>query len=485
VAETTGIGETANYRLITNETGRVFRVGETPKQLIGYSRLAVIMSAWAVMCLSGLVEYTWGALSGSLQAAHNWGDAPTFWLFSFFVIFESFVQIGTGFLRNRGLLPVRWAAMAGGLICGVLAYSITAYGTNIWEAYFGYAFLGGIGSGMCYSSAINIVAKWYPEKKGWRTGFVNGGWAYGSVPFILAVGGFATAGGTSILSAGAVQHFILVQGIIMTVGIGIFGWFLKDPPKNWWPAEVNPLNWAKNRRTARDLLSNPPAFGHYSLKTMWATPQAKWLGIQYALYIGCSLFGVAYYYSFGTAMHLGLWAAVGGAAGFNLADGVCRPIYGYISEYIGRRRTMAYAYSLNVVFQLLTLWAGLEHQAALFAICAVISGGLSGANFPMTAATVADYYGENNNAVNYGSIYAFKALGGSFAGGLAAFIMTGTLYGAATFHWENGFFFGAALGAVAAIVVYFKCKTPTREQYERALARTAASPAQQQVSETA
>jgi MFS transporter, OFA family, oxalate/formate antiporter len=481
----TQAGGTAGHRLITNETGRVFRVGETPKQLIGYSRGTVIMAAWAVMCLSGLVEYTWGALSGSLQAAHNWGDAPTFWLFSFFVVFESFVQIGTGFLRNKGIVSVRWATMAGGLVCGVLAYTITAYGTNIWEAYFGYAFLGGIGSGMVYSSAINIVAKWYPEKKGWRTGFVNGGWAYGSVPFILAIGGFATAGGVSTMSAGATQHFILIQGIIMTVGIGVFGWFLKDPPKNWWPAEVNPLDWAKNKRTARDLLSNPPAFGHYSLKTMWATPQAKWLGIQYALYIGCSLFGVAFYFSFGTAEHLGLWAAVGGAAGFNLADGLCRPIYGYISEYIGRRRTMAYAYSLNVVFQLLTLWAGLSHQPALFAICAVISGGLSGANFPMTAATVADYYGENNNAINYGSIYAFKALGGSFAGGLAALIMTGTLYGAATFHWERGFFFGAALGAVAAVVVYFKCKTPTREQYERALAKTVPTASREGVSKAA
>ena len=37
---------------------------------------------------------------------------------------------------------------------------------------------------------------------------------------------------------------------------------------------------------------------------------------------------------------------------------------------------------------------------------------------------MADYYGETNNAVNYGSIYAFKALGGSFAGGIAALIMT-------------------------------------------------------------
>jgi hypothetical protein len=29
---------------------------------------------------------------------------------------------------------------------------------------------------------------------------------------------------------------------------------------------------------------------------------------------------------------------------------------------------------------------------------------------------VADYYGETNDAANYGSIYAFKALGGIFAG---------------------------------------------------------------------
>jgi hypothetical protein len=44
-------------------------------------------------------------------------------------------------------------------------------------------------------------------------------------------------------------------------------------------------------------------------------------------------------------------------------------------------------------------------------VFAIISGGLSGANFPMTAALVSDYYGETNNAINYGSIYAFKALG--------------------------------------------------------------------------
>ena len=108
------------------------------------------------------------------------------------------------------------------------------------------------------------------------------------------------------------------------------------------------------------------------------------------------------------------------------------------------------------------MWAGEAHNAPLFVICAIISGGLSGANFPMTAALVSDYYGENNNAVNYGSIYAFKALGGSFAGGVAALIMTGTLYGTAHFHWVFGFFFGAALGAIAALILQFLVQAADR-----------------------
>src|SRR6201987_2180853 len=129
---------------------------------------------------------------------------------------------------------------------------------------------------------------------------------------------------------------------------------------------------------------------------------------------------------------------------------------------------MIYAYLGNFAFQLPQLGAGEAHNGVLFAICAVISGGLSGANFPMTAAIVADYYGETNNAINYGSIYAWKALGGSFAGGGGALVMTGTLYGTATFHWARGFFFGAALGALAALTVTFFCKQPTVEQMERA-----------------
>ncbi|HEX6526607.1 MAG TPA: MFS transporter [Streptosporangiaceae bacterium] len=456
-----------NYQVVTNSTGRVFRVGEEPEQILGYPRWVVIMAAWACMCLAGLLEYTWGALSGPLSQAHHWGTAPTFWLFSFYVVFESFVQIGTGFLRNRGILDVRWATIIGGIICGVVAYLWLANSTSIWTAYASYAALGGIGSGMVYSGCINIVAKWYPERKGWRTGFVNGGWAYGSVPFIIAIGGFSTGGGVGNLTAGQAKNFIIVQGIIMSVVIAVCGWFLKDPPKNWWPKAIDPLHWQKH--STKDLQNNPPALRHYTVQQMWRTKAAKWVGIQYACYVGCSLFGVAFYYSFGSAMNLGSYAVVAGAAGFALCDGGFRPFYGWLSEYIGRRRTMIYAYSGNVVFQLLALWMGELHNGPMFAICAVISGGLSGANFPMTAALVADYWGETNNAVNYGSIYAWKALGGSFAGGGAAFVMTGTLYGTAHYRWAIGFFFGAALGLIAMLIMTFLVKRPTETEMEAAV----------------
>jgi MFS family permease len=324
-----------NYRIVTNETGRVFRVGETPNDILGYSRGVVLWAAWLAMCLAGLLEYTWGALNGSLAAVHHWGPGPVYWAFSFFVIFESFVQIFTGILRNRGILNVRWATIAGGIICGIVGYGLLATATSIWQAYLGYAVLGGIGSGMVYSSCINIVAKWYPEKKGWRTGFVNGGWAYGAVPFIFIIGAASSGGGATTMSPSTLKTYILVQGAIMTVGIVAAGFFMKDPPKNWWPKEIDPLNWQKH--TTRDLLHNPPALRHYNLGEMWRTPQAKWIGIQYALYIGCSLFGVAYYYGFATAMGLGTATAVVGFAGFSLADGLARPVYGYISEYIGRQ----------------------------------------------------------------------------------------------------------------------------------------------------
>jgi hypothetical protein len=45
----------ANYDVLPNATGRVFRVGETPRELLGHGRWVPIMAAWLAMCLAGLL----------------------------------------------------------------------------------------------------------------------------------------------------------------------------------------------------------------------------------------------------------------------------------------------------------------------------------------------------------------------------------------------------------------------------------------------
>src|SRR5260370_37003149 len=102
---------------------------------------------------------------------------------------------------------------------------------------------------MVYSSCINIVAKWYPERKGWRTGFVNGGWAYGAVPFIFIIGAAGTGSGATNMTNSQGHNYIIIQGIIRTGGTALAGWFLRRPRQKWWPKQTEPLHC--NRTSSR------------------------------------------------------------------------------------------------------------------------------------------------------------------------------------------------------------------------------------------
>ena len=66
-----------------------------------------------------------------------------------------------------------------------VGYLSLAYAPNVLWAYLGFGVFGGTAAGFVYATCVNMVGKWYPERKGGKTGFVNGGFAYGSVPFIF------------------------------------------------------------------------------------------------------------------------------------------------------------------------------------------------------------------------------------------------------------------------------------------------------------
>lgn len=452
---------TASHRIVQDKFGRSYRVGESPESLTGHPRWVFIAVPWIAMMLISTFEYGWGTAEDTIGQAYGWNLSQLSWLFTAWVIFEAGASFPTGWLRERGYLPARRAVFIGGIAVAVAFVALTLSGSP-WVAFVGWTVIGGLGAGMIYSSCINIASKWYPENKGLRTGFLNGGFAYGSVPFIYLLG--------AVFHLSDFKTVLILLGIGLGIGLLICSAFFVDPPKNWWPAHVDPAKYREEAEQHRTLNThrNPPAVRQWPIGLSSRTPQLYLLWFNMVLILAVALFGIAYTVPAAKSLGWGVFAAVTAGALFNLIDGVGRPFAGWISEYVGRRRAMRLVFGLMVIGQLVLLWGYEDKSFALFLIGAAITGGCAGMQFPLFATISADYFGETVNAQNYGVVYSAKIPGGLAGGVLGSAVITNMGYSAA-------FWISAVLAALAILVTYTH-RQPSLAQYERLTAKRAATP---------
>ena len=220
------------YREVVDDNGRVYRIGETDRDILGRSRSWMVWLPWIAMMAISSSEYAFTSAEDTLSEAHGWHGAHIFWLLGVWVLFQAAVAFPAGRLRESGKLSARSAMMLGA-VGALLGYISLAYAPHVLLAYLGFGFFGGGAAGFVYATCINMVGKWYPERKGGKTGFVNGGFAYGSVPFIFLF--------TSYMDLENYQGLLFAVGIFLAALVAISGFFFKDPPKNWWPPHVDPL----------------------------------------------------------------------------------------------------------------------------------------------------------------------------------------------------------------------------------------------------
>ncbi|HKN51078.1 MAG TPA: OFA family MFS transporter [Amycolatopsis sp.] len=329
----------ATYQEIVDENGRTYRIGESARDIMGRSRSWMVWLPWVAMMAVSVFEYGWGAVVGTLEDKYHWTLGDVFWLASIWAVFQAGVAFPAGRLRERNVVSAKTAMLAGAVLSGI-GYFTIAHSGSLLVAFIGYSVLGGTGAGLVYAPCINMVGKWYPEKRGARTGFVNGGFAYGSVPFIYIFSAYLTHQNTTIV--------LDLIGLYMLIAVAVCGFLFKDPPKNWWPATVDPITWARGKSGVKSLAKNPPAVRQF-------TPME----------------------AIRTGMLPLMW--------------VCLVIIGGVS---------------------------------LFMVFAFLSGFGGGAFYPLFAALVPDYFGENNNASNYGLVYSAKLVGGVGGGGLAAGVVS-------------------------------------------------------------
>jgi MFS family permease len=429
---------TNGYEIVTDANGRRYRVGESAEQILGHPRSWMMWLPWVAMLAVSVFEYGYGAAAHVLQSHNHWTMTETFWIVTVWAMLQPAVAFPAGRLRESGALPVK-AAMLVGAICTGFGFFALANSSNIGIVFTGYSVVGGIGAGLIYASAINIVGKWFPEKRGARMGFVNGGFAYGAVPFIFVFSEWFHPSNFSLV--------LNLIGVFVMVVIAVCGVFFKDPPQNWWPAEVDPLEWAANAKRARSkrAAKNPPAVGQFTPLQALRTGQLPLMWMAFWMVGNVSLFGSAYQVPFAKSLGFGPLVAASSAGLLAVVNGVGRGVVGWVSDHIGRKQTLVLVLLIEGLAQVGLLYTGKAHLQIPFLIMAFVAGFGGGAFFPLFAALVPDYFGENYNASNYGVVYSAKV----------ASSLVGIGVGASVIHsmgWSAAYLIGAGLALVSAAI---------------------------------
>ncbi|WP_327294269.1 MULTISPECIES: OFA family MFS transporter [unclassified Streptomyces] len=402
------------YREVSDSKGRVYRVGETDRDLLGHSRKLMVYLPWVAMMAISVSEYAYGSAEDTLSSAHGWTQSNTFWILSVWVFFQAGIAFPAGWLRERGILNARRATVLGSVLC-LVGFVALAHLDNVFLAICGFGVIGGLGSGLVYATCINMVGKWFPERRGAKTGFVNGGFAYGSLPFIFIFNyAFDTSNCAEVLD---------LIGVYVLIAVVICAWFFKDPPKNWWPAEIDPLNYTGNRKSARSLAKNPPAVKQFTPMEAIRSGMLPLMWVTVVMTAGVSIFGISFQVDFAKQVGFGPLVAATSMGLMAVVNGVGRAVVGWLSDLWGRKLTLFFVILVLGLAQFGVIWAGDIHSEWLFLVFAFLSGFGGGAFYPMFAALTPDYFGENYNATNYGLVYSGKLVSGLFGGGLGSMVV--------------------------------------------------------------
>ncbi|MEV7709508.1 OFA family MFS transporter [Streptomyces sp. NPDC088270] len=401
----------AAFREVTDGKGRVYRVGESDRDLLGHSRKLMVYLPWIAMMAISVSEYAYGSAEDTLSEAHGWTQSNTFWILSVWVFFQAGVAFPAGWLRERGILTARRAMFTGAALC-LVGFVALSHLDDVTAAICGFGVIGGMGSGLVYATCINMVGKWFPERRGAKTGFVNGGFAYGALPFIFIFNyAFDTGDYNEVLDLIGVYVLIVVAGC---------AWFFKDPPKNWWPAEVDPLGVAGGTRSAAGPAKNPPAVKQYTPMEALRSGMLPLMWLAVVLTAGVSIFGISFQVDFARDVGFGPLVAASSMGIMSVINGVGRAVVGWLSDLWGRKQTLVFVIVVLGLAQFGVIWAGHARNEWLFLFFAFLSGFGGGAFYPLFAALTPDYFGENYNATNYGLVYSGKLVSGLFGGGLGS-----------------------------------------------------------------
>ena len=399
------------------------------------------------MVMIANLQYGWSYFVDPMSKSQGWSRAAIGGAFAFFVLAETWLVPIEGWFVDK--FGPRIVVTLGGILVA-LAWSLNSIATSIPMLYAG-AVIGGVGAGAVYGTCVGNALKWFVGRRGMAAGFTAAGFGAGSaitvVPIIYVISHYGYQP--------AFLWFGLAQGLVVV----IVSQFLRAPSVEVKPMAVVHNPQAKRSYAPGEVLQTPLFWLLYLMFVTVAsgglivTAQFASIAADYGVAkVPVSLIGIA-----GPVL-------VVAAVIDNVLNGLGRPLFGWISDKIGREETMFVAFVLNG----LSIWslARYGHDPVLFVICAAAVYLTWGEIYSLFPATCTDAYGPKFATTNAGLLYTAK--------GTASLLVPLTAYIAAKGDWSTVFWVGAIANVIAGILAIVALK-PMRAAQAKRRAETAAA----------
>jgi OFA family oxalate/formate antiporter-like MFS transporter len=385
----------------------------------GFNRGWIVVLAGLCINLMFGCLYTWSLFSAHLSGTYNWTGFQASLPYTVAIVMFAAVMLIGGRLQDA--FGPRIVATAGGVFTGLGLVLCSAF-PNLTGVILCFGVLTGAGIGMGYSATTPAAVKWFPpERKGLIAGIVVTGFGLASL-YIAPLTKF-------LIAAHGVFATFKILGIAFGALIVLFAQFLSVPEAPVAAAA------APTTATGRDM----------TWREMLRTPQfyLLWLMFLAGSMAGLILIGhLAKIAVLQTGVNLG----VALVSMISISNALGRPVSGFVSDKIGRGRTMAILYLLQGAT--LLMFSGFHSFATVLAGSMVITFSY-GAMLAVYPSAVADFYGTRNMGFNYAVLFTAWGIAGVCGPLTAGYILDATGgYGAAYLIAAVLCFFAAGLGLV-------------------------------------
>jgi MFS family permease len=207
--------------------------------------------------------------------------------------------------------------------------------------------------------------------------------------------------------------------------VAVSGVLMSRPPKNWWPAHIDPQRWALDRRLNRSIPNNVPAVRPYSPRAAVRSGMLPMMFVVVVLSAAMALFDITYLAGLAQVKGFRPVLVVASIGVLAVSTGFGRTVTGWLSDRLGRRRTLSLALAVGGVAQFGLLAAVHGDRMLAVVLFAGLAGAGTGAGYSLLVSLVRDWFGDDATLPNYGIVYTGKAVGGLVGIGLAGLVTTG------------------------------------------------------------